>query len=441
MRSTILLVFLCAACVKPELTRRYKTLQQSEEADDLVSLSVFVLEPESASRRLVDQLGTGTTDALLKALAAKADPNLLIDAVTRHVDEPYEHNAVIDRTRFKRRLILATAKDLGNESITPADRIAELVIKIELSNDEAHFVSWDKFATELKKVDLGSLKLERSNKFKVAATIGPKEGSTNPVKLSPEYTGERKLTEEVSLKQHYVAITGTLEPKRATIYQQGVVGIDLAGNAILDVELQVKHEPELLQVFRPRIVGSDGKWLPAAEAALYIAYLRYPDSPGAIEAASKAEYRLRSVRREDRTVVEGDDTVAYRWGGASGGGKFVLIREELMKTSCWRIGGVTKRDATADPKFYTVHVKGLGPAYFASYETADRFLTWMRNQCPHCPGAPKIGNYAFEIAGRELAQADLAKLTIDIMGLNFRRTKKTAKVDEDDRVTAEDAAR
>ena len=418
MRYALLSILIfVSACADPKLTRRYRSHTVKDGQNGLVELSVFALDQSGRLPTVLEQLDAASSAAFLKAVANKGNPDLLVDVLTRTRPERLAHNSVIDATRFERRLIIAAAKSFRDKSVTPADRIAELEVRLCVAEGSAEFVSWDKFTTEYGEVDLGKLKLVQTRNFTLGGSVGPKVGSSLPVKVDPKYSGTRNLTEEIALKQRYVVFTGTLQKSEARIYQQGVVGIDLAGNAILDLVLTVPAHDELLQVFQPKVFDENGGWQKPKDATLYIAYLRYPESWSSVDAKLVGWYSLRSVKEAHRTVAEGDDAVVYRRGKTTGTETVELVDEKDTQANCWVIGGAKGK------AFHFLQIKDLGPAFFASFEAADLFLTWLRVTRSDQPAKEAIvGTYNLTFAGKNLQAADIGALTIDVRPLNFRRT-------------------
>jgi hypothetical protein len=290
-----------------------------------------------------------------------------------------------DRTIFTRRVILTVSKtDLV---ATPADRLDRLTIALALRKDttdklRAQFSEWNRFDTEHASVDLGKIKLQRTSEVRANVGAGPAAGAAVPVSGSVGYTGRRTMDEELSLRQRYVAISGLLTPGKAEIYQEGVVGIDLVGNASLEIVLRLT-DTETMKVFRfGDLVKPDGRAVAPGRLSYDVIDVRAPRKVDEdIACTLSGTYELRHVKSGGRTVNEGDDhVVPYRGtlGLLPDGGKVVLIRKDELRRQ--RAIFVI---ANHDVRGQYLHLRGgpygrRTPLLFESYEAATAFLNWIR---------------------------------------------------------------
>jgi hypothetical protein len=121
-----------ACCAKPELTNRYSAaefLNPSGDTEPSVSISVFTLgiTDQAASTTIATLSDRGQSEAI-KALAAKNEnTNQFLTSLATPISPSRTAPALLDRTRFKRRIVVS----LKNASTGPADRIAEANVVLE----------------------------------------------------------------------------------------------------------------------------------------------------------------------------------------------------------------------------------------------------------------------------------------------------------------------
>ena len=192
------------------------------------------------------------------------------------------------------------------------------------------------------------------------------------------------MTEEVSLRQRFVSLSGILGPRSAAIVQDGVVGIDLAGNASLDVVVKVTDVAEThVQVFGG-LRKPDGSFQDDEDkVTINERLLKFAKSSSAIRCSLRTIYTLRQVLGGGRTIVEGDDNVVYRSGDAKSGPSFEMVSQDDLKTFVW----VLQVNPTGGPYPNSglsaeLARKGGGKLAFAALHGRSPLIPVVETGCP-----------------------------------------------------------
>lgn len=410
--ASVLSLTACGA----ELPRRYKsmTMEQRADREPLVRVSAFVIEePKLSDEPGVLQLSAEGQASLIAAIA-KADDSVtgLYQQLAKRFGKPLPSD-VIDRSQFTRRIIFSTQKtDLA---LGLADRISRLEFRLQLKDSakSLQFQQWNRFKTEHGQIDLGK--------------IGIKKGVELSAKLSPTFGGalnageagvavSRELSEEITLRQRYITLTGVLDARSATLTQEGVVEIDLTGNTSID--LTVKFAPDALET--QEIVKFDSfttsKGLKAANELSYRLipihipqYSVVDDLKEGVRCFLTGNYIFRHVRKGSKTIIEGDDVVSFIQGGleATPNEISLMSYEQLKQLRAryfiHRLGSPGENLAIDHPRNENL------PLDFATYEEAKDFLDWMNTQ-----NAISVGDRKLKLGLEPLRQIDIVNLRIGI---------------------------
>jgi len=416
MRATLAvgLVFLTTGCASPYLTRRHTHASLKIAAPDTehVTISVFVTDvPPKDVRATLTTLSDRGQAAFVKAIASKSESSKdLLGTLGENLGESPPPGLILDKTRFQRRLVL-TAERSGPWKYESSDRIHYLRYNLsELSN--ATFISWDKFSTEYADVDLGKISLSQSISGTAGVNAGPVAGPATPVSASATATASRNLTEELSLRQRRIALTGILRAHEANLLQQGIVGIDLAGNATVDIDVRVtpKENPESV-VTIPALKDKNGAWLTQDRIDLAWSYLRIPANTTPVTFKYMADYLVRHVCWNKRSIIEGDDWVELVSGQTPTVDGTVLVDSDDLKDRVWLI--VNKNRESLD-----IDGPDAGTLQFASFESARAILDWIRSEGTKAKGPVRIANRTLRTASGLLAAAGIDQLTIASRDLN-----------------------
>jgi hypothetical protein len=292
-------------------------------------------------------------------------------------------DGALDRTTFLKRVVFSVAKDPSVRS--PADRIDRVRVDLRASPGW-RFDSWNRFSTEYGTVDLGTVKLTRSDEFTASLDVTPPGESALDGALG--FTGRRAFEEGLTLNRRFVAITGALAADRrsATLSQEGNFRIDLVGNFAVDLTVRADASARV-RVARCTLRDASGKDLPAAQAVVRMADALLPAAPAPpgsdpcppLRASVSGSYRLRHVVSGDDTEIEGDDDVFFLDGPLGGGQQVDLVsRDEVeARRSVWSVGRVT--GGVVDEVLHADLAEGRRPLLFASHDEARDFVAWLRS--------------------------------------------------------------
>ncbi len=398
------------ACASPELTRRYDSAEWVAATTPLVEASVFSIDPPgSAKTATLLSLTDRGQQQLIDELAEKStNATALLESLGASIGKKKKPGLVNDLTVIKRRLVLSAIRTATAGKL-PGDRIQSLVCKIENLTANTTFESWDKFSTVYGTVDLGKITLAQTASANLGVTATSAENSGDPVERGGDISRSRTLTEEVSLRQRYIALSGILSRTSASIVQEGVVGIDLAGNAFVDITLKLDPQaPEPVMAIGP--YKAAGNWRSASEISVNRRFIVFPQATSSILGDVQCDYILRSVADEKsrRSVVEGDDKAVFLHGKTNMQAGATLIPSTQLDFKVWFV---------TDGAGNTLEVQYAGSStalQFSTYEAAAQFMDWLTSQGVSQASGIKIGGKPLSILGSALLPAQVSRLSIDV---------------------------
>ena len=373
-----LLIGGCCKKPEPELTRRYleRTAEGASCSEAGVSGSVFVLEQPESAKTLLD-LTEGAQTALVEGLVAahKDEPEVLWAKLLTPLEDEQRLSTVADLTKFQRTVVIS----LANQPESPADRISQAEVRLSI-NEAGKFVSWDRIKTDFGEVDLGKVTGTDKRTLSLAGSIGGTTATGVELSLAPTITREQGLTEEVELRQRYVALTGTLTPKAAALLQQSTAGIDLTGNSTLVVQLETATRKRRMLMDFSNLFDGQKRAKRGDQVGLSFATALYAEETKPIEASAALTFVVRRVLKGEKTFIEGDDKVAALRGGcplSPSPEKVRLVDPEDMHFSTWQLWAGDAalsidrlrgdRDKSEDPMQID----------FRSSSAAHEFLSWL----------------------------------------------------------------
>ena len=224
--TVLTMLIALAGCAHPELTRRHESATWTDAgtgSKPLVDVSTFVLDARTqTTRTTLTSLSERGQAALVEALAAKSDSSkTLLEALGAPMGRRVTGTGLVAyRNTFKRRIVLSTER-AGASRHRPEDRIHALRCTFDQLSAETTFRSWNRFSTRYDTVDLGRMSLAQSVGAELGATASSAGGSGDPVERRGGLEMSRDLTEEVSLRRRYVALSGILQDDSATLLQEG----------------------------------------------------------------------------------------------------------------------------------------------------------------------------------------------------------------------------
>lgn len=396
----ILVTLLLTSCTS-ELTRRYKSVEMTTrgaEKPPLVRVSAFTMEVAKIENKpAILQLSAEGQASLITAVAKieKSAEGLYQQLATGF--ESYSSSEVTDRSQYTVQLVFSVQKT--KEMTLVADRISQLELKFEELSEFFQFKYWNKFETEYGQVDLGKIGLKQGTTFTAKATPNFGGASTGEIGV----TRSKELNEEVTLRQRFITSTGVLDKHTATLVQEGVTGIDLAGNTSIDFTIELNPDMvETLSVIKFESLKNDNGYKAANELSLKRISIKAPEFSvieslkNGVLARLTGSYIMRHVRKGDQTINEGDDEVEFIEGNLEVIPEHIAImsKEQLERTRhrfYLHPLGYKGKNLTIDlPENSNQSLE------FATFIEAEQFLEWLKNTKSTSVGASgwqlKLGN-------------------------------------------------
>lgn len=400
-----------SSCASPELTRRYAsaTWVQAPASGPLVEVNAFSISPPGAAKTAtLLSLSERGQSMLIKSLAEKSkNASALMETLGGSIGKTGKPGLIIDRTEIKRRIVLSSSR-LGAARQLPGDRIQSLSCTFDNLSNEATFKSWDKFSTTHETVDLGKITLAQTSGANLAVNATSAEDSGDPVARGFDVSRSRTLTEEVSLRQRYVVLSGILAPHTASVMQEGVVGIDLSGNAFIDItfDLADKSEEPVLAIGPYK---KDGKWLEPGKIPTNRRFVRYP-SGGEVTGDLSCDYVVRAISddKSRRSVVEGDDKARYIFGRTGKQTGLTLVPHSDVDFHVWFV--VDAQGNALSIEFG----QSATAVQFATYESAAAFLDWLVVEGAKQSPSVQIGGKRLLLSKAALTADQVARLSINV---------------------------
>lgn len=411
-------------CAHPQLTRRYQSKRfMDSPASDCVTVSVFTMDtPGEKQQRMVASLNGEGQAAFIGEIGKRTSSLGDFSQALMHTGAGGKET-LIDKTIFRKRLVFAVTKKepgQGKHTLTLADRIN--ILKVTLKSQKGVFDSWNRFETKYQTVDLGKVSRTQSVSAQLTGSIGPAAEATIPTKLEAVLRGEKKIEEEVQLKQRYIELAGIISPEKdeAKLYQEGVVGIDLTGTFLVDFVLQAPNVfslDEKVVILGPLEKG--GKPIKPDDVQLDFREIKYvkmdniTKKPKPITCQLSYDYLLRHVVTCDRQITEGYHRVQF-WKGSVSATKIKLVSEDELKARVFRV----YKDN--DPIILKDFFEGgsyKGNLQFADYNSAIDFIRWIKEN-----KYVTIAKYKLIydiIDGKLLNKEDIPSLRIKPCGLNY----------------------
>lgn len=427
LAAALLLVALpgCWTRPEPELLRRFAT-REVGDTSGVVGVTVFATPaadrgPDAGAR--LPELSSSAQAAFIRAVADRtATAEELLRTLAGPVGAPRDDRPGLDRTRFRRRLVIS-AENLAAGPVRGADgawrtrpgaRISRLRVALGLDAGVAEFRSWDRFGSRYATVDLGEMRFRREGGSGIGLELRPGSvvGELGPVDLEP--ARRATLDEELPLRRRYVS-TGMLAPDSMVLLQEGAVGIDLTGNVVVEVDIDVTDAP---QPARTVAFGGlfDGRGRPRPPDSVRVTAGRLAHAPGPAEDVRgrlRVEAVIRTVRpgAGEATWTEGDDHARYLVERAVGP-DVTLVRARELRASVWQL-------ATRGCRAFLHLEDGAGAPSVVQLRSASEafaLLRWLRRS-----GSGEVGRRALGLGpGRALGPDDADALAVRLLPLNWR---------------------
>lgn len=400
----------------PDPTRRfagYDSVRHPPSAPPLVSLTVFAIPvPGGEGPRGILNLTERGQAALVSAIAAKPDgAQPLAEALALPFAPAAGPSRVVDRSVVNRRVVIS----VENLSEEPGDRVSRARVRIRLPYDSDMspvFRGWNRVENQYQNIDLG--KLTSTQKSTTSAELGLTL-PVGPASAAPSISSgsENSLQEEVTIRQRFASLVGTLTPKEATLIQEGYTGVDLTGNVHADFEIALPKFDELVYAFN--YTATAGAPDCGKRPSLRAFVVRRPHWRDAVRAEIELDYTLRRIRNGRSTLIESDDSVTFV-RGTYPLRNVLLVPQEDLSVAVFRL--LYPAAAAGDPVVLKVEDRTTGGGdplrdlKLASYEDAFRLLAWLQRCNAAIPG------YPLQLNGRGLTAADVRRLQIENRPVN-----------------------
>jgi hypothetical protein len=419
--------------------------------------------PPAPQHSLISQLTPDGQAALISKLAEWAkSPDELYQALAASEKGRGGSEGTIDKTVFNKRLVFSVEKEppgKEEDNLTPADRISELKVILELPGKgpkeekpketvkgknekeeikeirpDAIFADWDKFDTRWGTVDLGTLQRTQHTTVGANLNVGPAAQVKVPVEGSANISRDTSIDEKINLGQRFIAMNGAIKDdnKTAVLFQESQVGLDLAGNFIVDFTITIKNGKHS-GIIIPGVFEKDGKPLKPEEVRIDFGNLIYPKNSTPVDCDLEYNYTVRHVRqlplydRYDRELAEGLHRVVFLKGKSKKSIKVELISKKELRAVIYQIGlkgqnrplylGREVGDGTAQQQDKIKGAKeiiGKNPLRFVKLDDAKKFLAWLKES-----KSATIGKYKIYIDDRtDIKKGNIKNLRIYSKPLN-----------------------
>ncbi|GAA4275780.1 hypothetical protein GCM10022259_05040 [Aquimarina mytili] len=319
--------------------------------------------------------------------------------------KPKKNIRVIDRTIVEKQIVLS----VSNNSHMPANRISKINITLDLG-DDIKLLSCNKIATSYETLDLGKLNYSNTNQASLTGNASTAIGSektsagddttnsktsSNGAGLTGTVSASSTFSEEVMLRQRRVALNATISDNKLSLYQDGIVGIDLTGNIIADIVFEIK-DANVLPVYTFKGLVDKNKKIGEPKDIIVSEILEVlPNVTNDIRATISYEADFREVISGDKTISESDDVIKLYHGTVSNETNEVLIpKEKLMNQKLWKLS------FSKDKNKFPVEIKsvlGQGDLVFNSWDHARDFAFWLIEKFDDTKNILEINNRKYTL--------------------------------------------
>ncbi|MDB5141081.1 MAG: hypothetical protein JWR12_2997 [Mucilaginibacter sp.] len=432
MRKSVKLLLLLpfiSACCSQKLTQRYAKLIAPAVKNDTVTTGIEVYasaRDAPAAAPVANQyvLTDHGQAAYISAVAQKAkDLDELQANIFPDVSGLDKGPSSVDNTVFTKRLLMTVLSHTPYE----ADRITKLSIRIGLNTSVSglKILTFDKITTEYQTIDLGTI--NQANAFTAGATAsygltntgtsstaggtttntvtnpdGSVVATTNPVtttgtSVSPTFgaglsaTYSNTTTEQVDLKNRYIALTGYIKNDSLVFDEESVTGVNLTGNIVSDIKFKfVNRAPT--RTYSVSNLSKNGKQLGPDAIKIKVLPVLEASLPGELKLPVTYTITVRHVINPAgrKTVAESDDEISYFTVSKSTTTDLTLVNKEELTVKKWYIAADTNSLNIVD----SITGDG-GVMFFTSYDNAISFFKWLKRTPLDKTGGLTAGDYKF----------------------------------------------
>jgi len=377
--ATILFAFNCYS--QKGIANRYKkkkttfpnSLMDSVLSIELVKVGVYCypIKEKSNDDKNMFNLSERGQEAYIRAISRKENESQgIIDNLSTSFTEKEKPLKVENKTKFKRRVVIA----VQNQSVLPADRITKFSIELELNPKVGiKYTTWNKITSQFQTIDIAKVDFSKGDSF----TLSPELGAATFSASVGSYSSQKSISEEMNLKQRYVVLSGTLSDNKASLYQEGIEGIDLTGNIIADIEIEITNAVNKLLFSFDNLYNKNGKTNNKDSIKLNQKRIKVPNITSDIKINTLYNYTIRAVKqgKGDDTYLESDDEATYNKSCNVSSGEAIIIPLDELKTPTWCIC-YDSNPLLIQPKGYETKIT----MEFASYEDAEAYFLWLKDK-------------------------------------------------------------
>jgi hypothetical protein len=388
-------VILASCRTKAELTKRYNSIALSENDSIIkkyIKVNAYLIEKEKvekATPKTIFDLSPQGQAALIREISNKetGTDKLLAGLKCNLSSKAISSDDIIDDSQFERRIVLS----IRNTSHIPADRIQR--ISITLSVDPVvKMISCDKLTTAYQTLDLGKTDYSSTQNAEVTGNAAIGAGTTGTVTnnkdtftttantnagISGKLSSSNSYSEEVLLKQRIVALNSSLTANTLSFYQEGISGMDLTGNILIDITFRITDvEPAIVYSFLN--LAKNETFNDSSSIEVNETKLIYPNLTNDVNAEIKFEADYRKVTKHDETISESDDSVILYYGKSTNS-NVVLIPKNMLKPKLYILTSADDKDKMPI-KIKNPSNIGSSELLFNSYNDARDFLLWLKSK-------------------------------------------------------------
>jgi len=204
-----------------------------------------------------------------------------------------DSSGTVDSTKVARVLMLGVERSV----FRPGDRLLATTVTIRPVGG-VRFTDYSLAATDRSAINIGAVTVTNTQSANISVAPGAAaaatEGLTAGLSASRSQTGSRTITNNTELSVH-------VDPDRIDVYRTGAEGLDLTGNTLIKLALQLPDaDARTYTVGEPKLADDAGKPLDPAKVSI--------DTSQVEIAPARDIYVCATLSFEDRTIFKGRES-------------------------------------------------------------------------------------------------------------------------------------
>ncbi len=248
----------------------------------------------------------------------------------------------------------------------PGDRLLATTISIRPTAG-ARFTDYSLAATDRTAINIGAVSVTDQRSGNIAVAPGPvaalAEGLSAGFAASRTQTGSRNIVANTELSVH-------VAPDEIDAYRTGAEGLDLTGNTLIKLALQLPtRDARTYMLGAPILIDDAGKPLPPEKVTMDTGRITL-DAARDLYVCARLTYTDRVITGGRASYDEGRQTVTLR-SGASPWTPFLIVPSQDLETPLWVVAsghGVV---------FFDDHIR-RSQLTFDDPAAAEDFTRWLR---------------------------------------------------------------